>query len=77
MTRTLIQPLAPRRCHAQATRVLPGHGTGFLGAALNDPRYWSMITAAKRTLSLLADVIGGGLVIMGTLLLPQIVASLL
>jgi hypothetical protein len=77
MTRAQIQAPAPRHIHAQATRVLPGHGTGVLGNAFNDARYWSFIAAVRRVLSLLANVIGGGLVILGMFLLPQLLASLL
>ncbi len=77
MTKAQIQPLAPRHLHAQATRVVPGHGTGVLGNAFNDARYWSFIAAVRQTLSLLANVIGGGLVILAMLLLPQLLASLL
>lgn len=77
MNRAQVQSSPPRHLHAQATRVVPGHGTGVLGNAFNDARYWSFVAAVRRTLSLLANVIGGGLVILAMLLLPQLLASLL
>ncbi|MGD8384161.1 MAG: hypothetical protein PVF89_02020 [Lysobacterales bacterium] len=72
-----IQPPAPRVVHAQAIRVVPGHGTGILGAARNDARYRNVFAAAKAVLCLLANVVGGSLVILGMFALPLVIAGLL
>jgi hypothetical protein len=53
---------------------LPGHGTGIEADAANDQSYEVAPSRIKLVLSVLANVIGGALLLSAMFLIPQIIA---
>lgn len=56
---------------------MPGHGTGVQPEAANDDCYDVESSAIRLVFSVVANVIGGALLLSGLILLPHIVADLL
>ena len=76
MQRASFQPAVITQFQTQATRVLPGHGTGIENQAINDDSYHDDHSLLRLVFSVLANVVGGTLLLFGMLVLPHIVMSL-
>ena len=77
MQRAISPRSTVKQFQTQATRVLPGHGTAVDGAASNDDIYHDQNTPLGMVLSVLANVIGGILLLSGMFFLPQLIAEIL
>ena len=77
MQRLLFQQAELTTIQPQASRVLPGHGAEVEGQAINDDVYHREKTLVWMVLSVLANVIGGVLLLSGMFFLPHLVAGLL
>jgi len=73
----IIQPATGQAIQPQATRVMPGHGTGAQHTVVNDAHYWTCTGVAKQVVAVLVNAIGGGLMILGMFFLPQVIGTLL
>jgi len=62
---------------SQATRVLRDHATGVEDGASNDDSYHDENSLVRMVLSVLANVIGGAILLSGMFLLPHIIAKIL
>ena len=74
MQQVIFQQTTATKPHSQATYLLPGHGTGTMTPASNDESYLQEESVFKMTLSVLANVIGGGLLLAAMFNLPVILA---
>jgi len=77
MQRLLFQQAEVTQVRSQAIRVLPGHGTGIEGEAINDDVYHDDSSMLRFVLSVLGNVIVGTLLLSTLFLLPHIVAGIL
>jgi len=77
MQRLLFQQAEVTQVRSQAIRVLPGHGTGIEGEAINDDVYHDDSSMLRLVLSVLGNVIVGTLLLSTLFLLPHIVAGIL
>ncbi len=77
MQRAIFQQTNITHIQTQATRLLPGHGTGVENRAINDEIYHDESSSLMVVLSVLANVVGGVLLLCGMFVLPHIVMSLL
>lgn len=77
MQRAIFQPTTITPLQIQATRVLPGHGTGAEELAVNDEIYADKNTLVRDVLAVLINVVGGALLLSGLLFLPHIIAGIL
>ena len=81
MQRVLFQQKGVIQIQSQATRVLPGHGTGVLGQAVNDDVYDDVdddeVSPVRLVFAVLGNMIGGALLLSGMFVLPHVVAGLL
>ena len=77
MQRVLFQHTGDTQIQSQASRVLPGHGTGVHGQAVNDEVYDDGASPVWLVLSVLGNVIGGTLLLSGMLVLPHVLAEIL
>ncbi len=77
MQRATYQQTTITPFQTQATRVLPGHGTGADGQAVNDDIYDDKNALLREVLSILVNVVGGALLLSGMLFLPHVVAGIL
>lgn len=77
MQQALFQRATINQVQTQATRVLPGHGTGVEIEAVNDDLYQDESSSLRSVLSVMANVIGGTLLLSGMFFLPQILAEIL
>lgn len=75
MQRAIFRDTTPIHFHSQATRILPGHGTGLSAEAVNDDDYIEGPSSLRMVFSVLANVLGGGLLLASLFLLPQLVAG--
>ena len=55
---------------------LPGHGTGVKEKAANDDSFEDQLSVLKFVLSVLANVIGGALLISAMFIMPHIIARM-
>ncbi len=62
---------------SQASRVLPGHGTGVQELAINDDVYENENSVLRLVFSVLGNVIGGLLLLSGLFVLPHVLAGFL
>lgn len=62
---------------SQACRILPGHGTGVQGQAVNDDVIDDENDIFWRVMSVLGNTLGGALLLYGLFLLPHIVSKLI
>ncbi len=76
MQRALFQQANTSQIQTQATPMLPGHGTGVAGDAVNDEVYHAETGVIRFVLSVLANVIGGGLLLSGMFFLPHLLAEI-
>ena len=77
MQRAIQQQATLKHVQIQATRVLPGHGTGLESRAVNDESYEEKRSLFGLVLSVLANVIGGALLLSGMFVLPHVIAKIL
>jgi len=61
----------------QATRVIPVRGHGLQDQASNDDSYHDENSLVRMVLSVLANVIGGAILLSGMFVLPHIIAKIL
>jgi len=77
MQRVLFQQTGVIQIQSQATRVLPGHGTGVHGDAINDDVYDDGVSPVRLMFAVLGNMIGGTLLLSGMFVLPHVLAGLL
>jgi hypothetical protein len=77
MQRATFQAATNTQIQTQATRVLPGHGTGVEDPAINDDIYHDESSLPRLVLSVLANVMGGAVLLGLMFVLPLVVAKLL
>jgi hypothetical protein len=77
MQRVIFQQADFIQIQSQATRVLPVHGAGAQQPAINDDVYENENSALGLAFSVLGNVIGGGLLLFGLFVLPQVLAVIL
>lgn len=77
MQRAILDTTDMVQIRTQAIRVAPGHGTGVHGEALNDDDFGGEAPLARMVFAVMANALGGALLLAGLFLLPQIVAVLL
>ena len=77
MHRAILQQATFKHIQVQATRVLPGHGTGLEQQAANDESCEDDSSLFSFVVSVLANVIGGALLLFAMLVLPQLIAGIL
>lgn len=68
----------PIHFQSQATRLLPGHGTGLQEQAVNDDDYHAEGESPLRTvLAVTANVLGGAVLFAAMFYLPHLAAAIL
>ena len=77
MQRVLFQQTGVTQIQSQASRVLPGHGTGVQGRAVNDDVYDEGVSPVRLVFAVLGNMIGGALLLSGMFVLPHVLAGLL
>ena len=77
MHRAVLPAVTPIQFHSQATRVVTDQGTGLQKQAVNDDDYEAGDSAAHQAIKIIANVIGGALMLTGLLVMPHILAGLL
>jgi hypothetical protein len=77
MQRANFQQATITQVQTQASRVLPGHGTGMEESAINDDVYHDDNSLLHLVLSVLANMMGGALMLGLMFVLPFVVAGLL
>ena len=75
MQRAQTREAIPIHFHSQATRILPGHGTGLSAEAVNDDGYVEEKPGLRLVFSVLGNVLGGALLLASMFVLPQLVAG--
>lgn len=75
MQRAISRDTTPIHFHSQATRILPGHGTGLSAEAVNDNDYQERPSSLRMAITVLANVLGGGVLLASLFVLPQLVAG--
>jgi len=76
MQRAISQNVTGAHIKSQARRVTPGHGTGIEGEAVNDDTFERANTPLLLVISVLANVVGGTLLLSGLFVLPHIIAGI-
>jgi len=77
MQRAIFKQVTPIQFQSQATRVVPGHGTGVQQQAVNDDVYHLESSLLRVVVSVAANVVGGVLLISGMFILPHVLAGFL
>ena len=82
MQRAVLQQATFTGFQRQATRLVPGHGTGLENQAVNDDSfrddsYRDKSSLLSLVLSVLANAIGGSLLLGGMFFLPHLIAGIL
>ena len=77
MQRVLFQQAEVTQVRSQASRVLPGHGTGIGGQAINDDVYHDEDSLLRLVFSVLGNVIVGTLLLSSMFVLPHLLAGIL
>jgi len=77
MQRAISRATTVTPFQTQASRVLPGHGTGADDQVINDDVYHDKNALLKEVFSVLANVIGGALLLSAMLILPHVIAGIL
>ena len=77
MQRSVFQQATFTQIQTQVTHVLPGHDAGVDDQAVNDDIYHDESSLARLVFSVLANVIGGTLLLSGMFYLPHVIAILL
>lgn len=63
--------------HSQANHVTPGHGTGIDDVACNDEIYQEQSSRVMMLLSVMANLVGGAVLLSGMFALPHLIGFLL
>ena len=77
MQRVVIQQATFTQIQTQASRVLPGHDASVDDQAVNDDIYHDGNSPIRMLFSVLANVVGGTLLLSGMFYLPHVIANLL
>ena len=77
MQRVLFQQTGVTQIQSQASRVLPGHGTGVHGQAVNDDVYDDGVSPVRLVFAVLGNMIGGTLLLSAMFVLPHVLAGFL
>jgi len=77
MQRVLFHQAGIAQIQSQASRVLPGNGTGVHGQAVNDDVYDDGISPLRLVFAVLGNMIGGTLLLSGMFVLPHVLAGFL
>ena len=77
MQRLNLQQTEIIQFQSQASRVMPGHGTGMLDSATNDDIYHDGNSVLKQVFSVLGNVIGGALLLTCMFVLPHLIGFFL
>ena len=77
MQRAVFNQATITQIQTQATRVLPGHGTGMEDRAVNDDIYQDENSPLRLVFSVIANVVGGTLLLSGMFFLPHVIEKLL
>ena len=77
MQRAIFQATTITPFQTQASRVLPGQITGAQDQAINDDAYHDKNSLLKEVFSVLANVVGGALLLSAMLILPHVIAEIL
>ena len=77
MQKSVLKQQDVTRIQSQAYRILPGHGTGVQGQAVNDDVIVDEDNIFWRVMSVLGNALGGTLLLYGLFLLPHIVSKLI
>jgi hypothetical protein len=77
MQPALFQQATITQIKTQVTQELPGHGTGLEIEAVNDDLYQDESSPLRLVLSVMANVIGGTLLLSGMFYLPHLLAEVL
>jgi hypothetical protein len=77
MQRVIFSHTAFTQIQPQATRVLPDRAADLKGQASNDDSYDDENSLLRMVLSVLANVIGGVILLSGMYALPHIIAKIL
>jgi len=77
MQLAIFQQVTPIQFQSQATRVLPGHGNGVAEQAVNDDNYCDENSLLRMMFLVLANVIGGALLLSGLFVVPHVLAEIL
>ena len=77
MQRAVFQQATITQIQSQATRVLPGHGTGLDDLSVNDEFFNDENSPLRLVFSVLANVVGGTLLLSGMYFLPHVIGRLL
>ena len=82
MQQAIFQQAPVTQFQTQASRVLPGHGTGMENhneekEAANDKFCQDESSLLRQFLSILANVIGGTILLSGMFILPHVIARIL
>lgn len=75
MQRAVFRVTTPIHFQSQATRVLPGHGTGLSAEAVNDDDFHEQPSSLRMVFSVLGNVLGGVLLLASMFVLPHVVAG--
>ncbi|MCP4045359.1 MAG: hypothetical protein GY732_05155 [Gammaproteobacteria bacterium] len=77
MQRAILHQATFTGTHSRATRVLVNQVTGLDIEAVNDDAYQDVGSPLKQVLSVLANVVGGSLLLSGMFFLPHLIAWIL
>ena len=77
MQRVVIQQATFTHIQAQAAHALPGHDASVDDQAVNDDIYHDENSPVRLVFSVLANVVGGTLLLSGMFYLPHVIAKLL
>ena len=77
MQRAVFPQATFTQIQTQASRVLPGHDASVHDQAVNDDIYHDGNSPIRMLFSVLANVIGGTLLLSGMFYLPHVIAKLL
>jgi VIT1/CCC1 family predicted Fe2+/Mn2+ transporter len=77
MQRAQTRDATPIHFRSQATRILPGHGTGLSAQAVNDDDFHEQPSSLQSVFSVLANVLGGALLLASMFVLPHVLAGFL
>lgn len=77
MQRSVFQQATYTQIQTQVTRVLPVHDAGVDEQAVNDDIYHDENSPIRMVFSVLANVVGGTLLLSGMFYLPHVIAKLL
>ena len=77
MQRVVIQQATFTQIQTQASRVFPGHDASVGEQAVNDDIYHDEDSPVRLVFSVLANVIGGTLLLFGMFYLPHVIAKLM